>query len=164
MIKGGIGVSNGISFSPDDKIMYYTDSMKAKIFAYDFNAATGDISNERVFYEQPQTEGAGFAVPDGHAMDEEGHIWAAIYGGSKVVRISPRGEVVAEINLPTRLITDVAFAGEDVFISCAIDKEAEKYPESAENSGHIFRCHIGIKEFPLHKFRPAAAKVGSLKL
>lgn len=135
-----------------------------KIFAYDFDAATGNISNERVYYESPQTEGAGPAVPDGHAMDEEGHIWAAIYGGSKVVRISPEGTVVAEILLPTRNITDVAFAGEDVFISCALDKEEDKYPESAKNSGHIFKCHVGVKEFPLYKFRPAAAKAGGLKL
>lgn len=141
--------------------MYYTDSLKMNIVAFDFNAATGEITNQRVFYEQPQTEGEAPAVPDGHAMDVEGYIWAAIYGGSKVVRLSPEGRVVAEIALPTRNITDVAFVGEDVFITCAADHEADTYPKSAENSGHLFRCHVGIKGYPLNKFRLTKDKIGT---
>lgn len=153
VIKGGIGISNGISWTQDDKIMYYTDSLKLKIFAFDFDAATGEISNERVFYEQTPIDGTEIAAPDGHAMDEEGYIWSAIYGGSKVVRISPQGNVVAEIVLPTRLITDVAFVGEEVFITCAADTQIDKYPESTEMSGHLFKCHVGVKGYPLNKFK-----------
>ncbi|KAF2093855.1 hypothetical protein NA57DRAFT_47486 [Rhizodiscina lignyota] len=142
VIKGGMGIPNGISWSPDDKTMYYTDSTKQTIFAYDFEAATGNISNERAFF---QTE---TGVPDGHAMDEEGHLWVAIYGAAKVVRLSPQGQVVAEIALPVKSITDAAFVGEELFIACATDKTAA----SSDMQGDIFRCHVGIKEYPLHKF------------
>jgi len=140
--------------------MYYTDSLKLNILAYDFDAMTGDINNERVFYAQTQGEDGEISAPDGHAMDVEGCIWVAIYGGSKVVRISPDGQIVAEILLPTRNITDVAFVGEDVFITCATDQNADKFPKSAENSGHLFKCHVGIKERPLNKFRIEKDKIG----
>ena len=139
--------------------MYYTDSLKLNIVAYDFDAATGAITNERVFYAPPQ-KGDEIAAPDSHAMDVEGCIWAAIYGGSKVVRISPEGSVLAEIVLPTRNITDVAFVGESVFITCATEQNVDTFPEAAANSGHLFRCHVGVKGRPLNKFRLADDKIG----
>jgi sugar lactone lactonase YvrE len=142
VIKGGCGIPNGISWSKDEKTMYFTDSTKLKIFAYDFDAETGSISNETTFY-QP-TEG----VPDGHAVDEEGYLWVAQYGGSRVCRVSPKGEVVAEVVLPVKNITDVAFVGEDIFITCATDQQAQ----TTENQGDVFKCHVGIKGAPLTKF------------
>lgn len=160
VIKGGIFISNGISFSLDEKVMYFTDSGKRRIDAYDYDVETGEISNRRAFYKHRQSGLDGdVAVPDGHAMDSEGCIWAAIYGGSKVVRISPQGKVIAEVRLPTRNITDVSFVEDDIFIICAKD-ENKKYPKSMEMSGHLFRCHVGVKGHPLNKFKLAEGYSG----
>jgi hypothetical protein len=94
-------IPNGISWSLDDKTMYFTDSGTQSIYAYDYDAATGNISNKRDFF-RVEEEGC---APYGHVMDVEGNIWVAIWGGWKVVRINPEGKVTAEIKVPTRCPT-----------------------------------------------------------
>lgn len=79
--------------------MYFTQSERDTIFAYDFDAETGAISNKRPFFK-PES-----GTPDGHAQDVDGNLWVALWGGSKVVRVSPGGTVTAEIALPTRCPT-----------------------------------------------------------
>jgi sugar lactone lactonase YvrE len=85
---------------------------------------------------------------DGHVRDEEDCIWHACYHGSKVLRISPQGQVIGEISLPTRNITCPVFAGTVLFITSAEENEPEKYPESAKNGGNVFRVDVGVKGRP----------------
>lgn len=99
-MEEGMTIPNGISWSLDNKLMYLADTKDRAIYKYDFDAETGDISNKRLFFQTE--EGTG---PDGHAMDVHGNIWTAVWGASKVVRVSPEGIVTAEIKLPTRCIT-----------------------------------------------------------
>ena len=140
-ILTGLTIPNGISFTHDNTKFFFTDSVKGSIDVFDFDDATGDISNRRVFWKSPEQG----CVPDGHCMDEEGYIWAAIFGGSKVVRISPSGKVVAEILLPTRCVTCPCFVGADLYITTAAEEEPGKYPESAKLAGSLFRCSVGVK-------------------
>lgn len=97
----GLTIPNGMSWSKDDQIFYFTDSATKSIFAYDYDAATGSVSNKRVFFEVKEDG----CVPDGHAQDEEGNLWVAVWGGWKVVKVSAKGETIAEVRLPTRCIT-----------------------------------------------------------
>jgi sugar lactone lactonase YvrE len=149
VVKGGIGVSNGVSWSADEMTMYYTDSLQGKIFAYDYDIETGSIANQRTFWEVEQPKGADakLVAPDGHAVDVNGCLWIAVYGGSKVVKLDPHGKVIGEIRLPTPNITDVEFAGEDVFITSAND--------GGEMGGCLFRCHVGVKGRKLNEFQLA---------
>lgn len=71
-----VTVPNGLSWSEDDKTMYFTDSATKNIFAYDFHPSTGLITNRRVFFHVQDETG----VPDGHAQDTEGNLWVAIWG------------------------------------------------------------------------------------
>lgn len=95
----GVTIPNGLSWSMDNKTMYFTDTAKATIYAYDFDEESGNISNRRPFF-QP-IDGS----PDGHTQDEHGNLWVALWGGWKVVRVSPEGEVTAEVRVPTRCPT-----------------------------------------------------------
>jgi sugar lactone lactonase YvrE len=99
-VEEGMTIPNGMSWSQDDKSLYLADTKDCAIYKYDYDAETGFISNKRVFYKTE--EGTG---PDGHAQDAEGNIWTAVWGAWKAVRISPEGEVTAEVKLPTRCIT-----------------------------------------------------------
>ena len=144
-----ITIPNGISWSNDGKTMYMADSPTKNVYAFDYDIDRGTISNQRVFFRVDETDG----VPDGHAVDEEGYIWQALYGGGKVVRVSPEGVVVAEVLLPTRCPTCPCFAGEDIYITTAAEGEPEKYPESAGLAGSVFRCHVGVRGQRLHSFR-----------
>jgi sugar lactone lactonase YvrE len=141
-------IPNGITWSPDQKIMYFVHSTERIVYAYDYFPSTGSISNPRPFWKL-----ATSSEPDGFEIDKDGFLWQAIYGDGKVVRISPEGKVVGEILLPTRAITCCTFVGEDLFITTASEGEPEKYPESAKYGGALFKVNVGTTGLANFKFK-----------
>ncbi|KIX00498.1 uncharacterized protein Z518_10638 [Rhinocladiella mackenziei CBS 650.93] len=142
-------IPNGITWNEDDNTMFFTESISQNVYACDYDSQTGDISNLRVFFHLSE-EGIH---PDGQAMDVEGNIWQACYGGSKVIRISPQGEITGIIHLPTRNITCPTFAGTQLFITSAEESEPDQYPESAQFAGNLFRVDVGIRGMPRYRAR-----------
>lgn len=140
-----------MTWTLDNKTMYMTDSPSQCITAHSYDSATAelDTSSGRTFFKCPIEGG----VPDGHCQDAEGFFWVAMHGTSKVVRVNPQGEIVAEINLPTRCVTCPGICGEDLYITSAEEEEPEKYPESVKLQGATFKVHIGVEGSPLNKFR-----------
>lgn len=145
-----VTIPNGIGWSPDQRIMYFTHSPTREVFAFDYDAASGNISNKRLFYQH-----SGTAEPDGMRVDVQGHIWQAFYGEGMVLRINPEGQVVGKISLPTKNITCVQFVGDDLVItSAADDGEADSnWPESARLGGALFRVDVGVKGLDLFPFK-----------
>lgn len=139
-------IPNGISWRNDDT-MYMTESPVGEVLAFDYDPETGGISNRRVFFHLDESEGH----PDGHTMDVDGNIWHAVYGGSKVIRISPAGDVTGVIHLPTRNLTCPVFAGTSLYITSAKEAEPEKYPDSANFAGNLFKIDVGVEGVPRHK-------------
>ncbi|KAL4887953.1 hypothetical protein BDV59DRAFT_151162 [Aspergillus ambiguus] len=143
-------IPNGIGWNAADDTMYLTDSPTGKIFAFDFDAATGAISNRRVHFELR----AESQVPDGFAIDAEGCIWTAVYGGGRVIRISPEGAVIGEVSLPTRNATCPAFVGTELFITTANDDtNDERFPESIRYGGHLYRVDVGVRGQAKNEFQ-----------
>lgn len=99
-VLGGMTIPNGMSWSKYDTTLYLTDTNDRAIYAYDYNAQSGSVSNRRLFFRTEKRTG-----PDGHAQDEYGNLWVAVWGAWKVVRVTPQGNVTAEIKFPTRCIT-----------------------------------------------------------
>lgn len=145
-----VSIPNGMGWTADNKKMYVTDTPTMTIFVFDFDLASGAISNKQVFFHYPDEELGG---PDGLVMDSEGNLWTAICGGGKVLRISPEGEITGEVSLPTRMISCPGFAGQDLFITSAEEEEPEKYPESVEYGGSLFKVHVGVSGMPVHRFK-----------
>ncbi len=104
--KEGVICSNGIGWSPDNKTMYYTDSFKYCIYAYDFDIETGMMTNERFF--ALDTDGS---EPDGLTVDVEGFVWSAKWGTGRVVRYAPDGNIDQTIKLPVQQPTSCTFGG-----------------------------------------------------
>lgn len=102
------GISNTLAWSPDGKTFYFGDSIRNVIFAYDWNADEGAISNQRVLLE-----GFERGAPDGSAIDEDGCLWNARFGGSCLIRITPKGDVDQVIELPVANPTSCTFGGSD---------------------------------------------------
>ncbi|KAI4849410.1 hypothetical protein E4T44_03367 [Aureobasidium sp. EXF-8845] len=153
-VKEPVTIPNGMSWTLDNKTMYITDSPTGKIDAYDYNLETGkiDFAAGRPFFKCPFEGG----VPDGHAQDAEGYFWVAFFGTSKVLRVSPAGEVSVEIELPTRCVTCPAICGEDLYITTAEEEDPDKYPESAKLQGATFKVPIGVTAAPINEFKMAA--------
>lgn len=109
----GVTIPNGISWTPDSRTMYFTDSPSRCIMSYPYDPDTGDVSigEGKVFFTVDN------GVPDGHCQDEEGYLWVANHGAARVWRVNPEGQILAEIELPTRCITCPAFCGTELFIT-----------------------------------------------
>jgi sugar lactone lactonase YvrE len=146
-----IMTSNGLAFSPDGRTMYHSDTPTHTVYAWDFDAATGDIANRRIFAQfRGETD-----RPDGGAVDREGCYWSAFYRGGKVVRLSPRGETLAEFAVPAMCPTMCAFGGPDLktlFVTSARQNRDAEELERLPYSGGIFAMRVGVPGLPEPKF------------
>ena len=96
MVVEDLLLPNGMGFSTDYRYFYLTDSDRRTIYRFNYDRATGDLSNQEVAIITPEDEG----VPDGMTVDTEGYIWSARWNGSHVYRYSPEGKQVMDIKLP----------------------------------------------------------------
>jgi sugar lactone lactonase YvrE len=88
-----VTISNGLAWDVARKVMYFIDTPKSCVFAFDYDAASGAATNQRVAFRIP--EGTGH--PDGCCLDSEGNLWIAQWGGSRVCAYDPAdGSVIAE--------------------------------------------------------------------
>ncbi|KAK3375140.1 hypothetical protein B0H63DRAFT_268390 [Podospora didyma] len=145
-IRTGLTIPNSIGWSPDSKTMYFTHSSDRQVLAWDYSAADGSLSNERVFY---QHDGPG--EPDGFRIDTNGNIWHAVWGESRIIKLSPEGKIVGQVKLPTKHITCCEFVGTELFITCADDNEGEG--DSKKYGGGLFKVDVGVAGLPHHDFK-----------
>jgi sugar lactone lactonase YvrE len=110
-MEEGICCSNGLGWSPDSKTLYFAESFRHKIHVYDFDPATGNISNRRVFATLDPNSGA---FPDGLTVDAEGFIWSAQPVFGRLVRYDPRGAIERIIELPVSRGTSCMFGGKNL--------------------------------------------------
>ena len=103
-----VTLSNGIGWSPDGTVMYYVDTMAYGVDVLDFDVATGLATDRRRF----ATIERGVGAPDGLAVDDEGCVWVALWGGSAIRRYDPSGRVDRTVPVPAANPTACAFAGE----------------------------------------------------
>jgi sugar lactone lactonase YvrE len=151
LMETGLTISNGIGWSPDNAVMYLTDTLVHAIYAYDFDPSTGRIENRRPFIST--TDEAGF--PDGLTVDSEGGIWSARWGGWKVTRYDPTGKGEREIHLPVAYPTSCAFGGEhldELYITSARTALSEEQRKTQPYAGDLFRVKTGMKGLDQPKF------------
>lgn len=116
---GGVSISNGLAWSPDGRTMLWADTHSNIAYAFDFDIDSGALSRRRVFARFPVPQGDApqddyLGRPDGAAMDVEGCWWVAMYDGQRLLRLSPKGEVLRQVRLPVRCPTMPAFGGHDL--------------------------------------------------
>ncbi|MFF5155896.1 SMP-30/gluconolactonase/LRE family protein [Streptomyces sp. NPDC000348] len=110
LLLDDVAVSNGTGWSPDGRLMYYIDSPTRRIDVFDVGEADGRITNRRSL--ATVEDGAGF--PDGLAVDADGCVWVALWGGGAVRRYTPSGDLDRVVPLPVPLVTACAFGGPDL--------------------------------------------------
>jgi L-arabinonolactonase len=150
-METGITVSNGIGWSPDQRTLYFTDSPRKVIYAYDFDPATGEIGNRRRFISTPDEAG----VPDGLAVDSEGFIWSARWDGWKITRYDPDGRAEREMRMPVQRPTSCAFGGpelDELYITSASTGLETAARERQLLAGGVFRLRAEVKGLPEPKF------------
>lgn len=115
-MRKSISVPNSLSWSPDGRTMYFADSPRHKIWAFDYDPQSGEMLKERLF-ATPYP-----AFPDGSCIDADGCLWNAEYAGGRVVRYTPQGKVDRVIEVPAENPTCCCFGGaklDTLFITTA---------------------------------------------
>lgn len=137
---------NGLGFSPDGTRIYWSDSPANRMMCGAYDPATGAISRPQVF-AAPFARGA----PDGSAIDAEGYVWNARFGGGCVVRFAPDGRVDRVVDLPVTNPTCCCFggpAGDILYITSA----RLFAPPGETLAGAILAIDVGIAGAPRHAF------------
>jgi len=143
-LVAGVGISNGIGWSPDDRRMYYIDSLTYRVDLFDYDPGTGAIGNRRTF----ASLGAGQVMPDGLAVDSEGSVWVALWGGSEIRRYAPDGRLTLSVDVPAANVTSCAFGGpglRTLYLTTAAGP--------GRSGGALFACQVPAAGLPANPYR-----------
>lgn len=149
-IAGGLFVSNGLAWSPDGRTMYHADSTPGWIDTYEFEAATGAVSNRQRFAQQTNETGR----PDGATVDAEGCYWSAGVSAGVLNRFAPDGTCLEAIDVPAPKPTMPCFCGPDLGTLVLTSLQAGPVePGSGDLSGSIFTVETEAKGLAGHRFK-----------
>jgi len=140
-------VTNTVTTSPDDRTLYMSDTRRLKIWAFDLDPASGEISNKRVFADYTGQTGR----PDGACVDSEGYLWNAVFAGHRVVRYAPDGSIDRTIELPVTNPTCVCFGGKDLstlYVTTATKMIAPEVLAQEPLAGALLAIDVGVKGLP----------------
>jgi sugar lactone lactonase YvrE len=104
LLESGMGTTNGIEVSPDDKHLYVNESIQKRLWVYDIDNE-GNISNKRLLYQFPD-----FGL-DGMRCDAKGNLFVARYDKGVVAIISPAGKLLREVEIKGKKTSNVTFGG-----------------------------------------------------
>jgi sugar lactone lactonase YvrE len=148
----GIAISNGLCLSPDGGLLYFADSPTRTIRVFEMVEPVGTLGNSRVFAQT-----AAGSVPDGAAVDADGCMWSAQWGGGRVVRYAPDGRIDRTLQVPTRQPSCVCFAGPDLDILCVTSAREGMTDEALRadtHAGSVFFYRTGVQGLREPEYRP----------
>lgn len=141
----GVGISNGLAWSPDERFFYYIDTPTARVEAFDYDADAGRISNRRTAFEV----GREIGHPDGMTIDEEGMLWVALWGGWGIGRWDPKtGRLLQKIELPVARTSCCVFGGpklDRLYITTASKQMSPAEAAEQPHAGALFVCEPGVR-------------------
>lgn len=142
IVEDGLHLSNGMGFSPDCTKFYLVDTIPGKIYQYDFNVLTGNISTKKLFVTIPKSEG----LPDGMTVDAAGFLWVARWFGYGLSRYDPDGKLERTITLPAAQISSLTFGGKD-YNQLYITSAAMHWETSLAPDFHNYKTYRGGKVY-----------------
>ncbi len=134
-----VTISNGLTWSPDHKTFYYIDTPTREVRAFDYELASGSLTNQRRAVYFPESLG----WPDGMTSDMQGNLWVAMWGGAQITKWDPNtGNLLEQFPVPALHTSSCVFGGKDMnelYITSArkgmSEADLKKYPLS----GGLFR-------------------------
>lgn len=147
----GATISNGLDWNLDATRLYYVDSTAQRIDAIDFDLDRGRLGRRRTFVAIASEDG----LPDGLTVDAAGGVWIALFGGAAIRRYLPDGTLDAEVRLPVRNPTCMAFAGpelEDLYITSAKHRLTAEQLAREPLAGSLLRVRPGVCGRLPHRF------------
>ena len=144
-------ISNGIGWSPDATTMYYIDSLTQQIVAFEYDANTGSLGEQRVFADVDPADG----LPDGLTVDADGGVWVCLFGGGRILRYRPDGALDADVVLPLTNPTCPAFGGKDLrtlYITTARHRLSPEQLDREPLAGAVLQLDAEVAGLPTNRF------------
>ncbi|HEY5275993.1 MAG TPA: SMP-30/gluconolactonase/LRE family protein [Coriobacteriia bacterium] len=153
LMLDGLTISNGVAWSPDGRTMYLVDSGPRVIHAFAFDPDHGSISAGRILATVTKDIGA----PDGMTVDADGDLWVAIYGGGRIHRYTPDGQLRQVLTLPAQQSTCCALAGPGMhrlYITTATEGWTAEQRAAEPAAGLVYRLDTDATGEPAAPYRP----------
>lgn len=137
----GVGLSNGMGFTPDLEKLYHTDSPKRTIYLYEYDRKSGALGRRSVFVRTPEGEGN----PDGMTVDNEGCVWSSRWDGGCIVRYSTGGDEILRIPFPVKKVSSLTLGGGDYADLYITTAGGDNRKEEGREAGALFRVRTAIQ-------------------
>ena len=149
-VFGGVTESNGLGWSPDAAVFYYTDSGEAesRVRAFGFDLESGTLSDERDLIRFAPGDG----VADGLAVDADGCVWIAMWDGGCVRRYTAGGELIGRYPVPATRPTCPGFGGpglDELYLTTAWEGLDGEQRETEPLAGRLLRASPGVRGLAL---------------
>ncbi|HEY8906011.1 MAG TPA: SMP-30/gluconolactonase/LRE family protein [Rhodoferax sp.] len=179
----GMTTANGLAFSPDNHTAYWADTPSHTVWAWNFDADSGRLSDQTVFAKfatkppgwqspalaaattpdttlaQPKVAAYG-GRPDGAAVDVQGNYWVAMFEGQRVCQLAPDGTLLASIPTPLMCPTMPCLGGEDLktlYITSASHHRSAEELAAYPLSGGVLSMRVDVPGLPVQFFQDGVA-------
>lgn len=144
-------ICNGPAFSNDGTLMYHTDSLVGRTYAYPL-APSGALGAAALWR---QFDGEREGSPDGMTVDSEGCLWIAQWGGGRVCRYGADGALLQTITVPVRNPASCTFGGADLktlYITSAREDNTPQQLQEFPLTGALFSVRVAVAGLPAARF------------
>ncbi len=146
----GCGCSNGIDWTSDKKSVYYCDSHLKRMEKFEFDEKEHLLTGRKKIVDIPESIGVG----DGMAVDADGNVWLAIWGGSEVWHIeTSTGKILQKLPIPAKQVSSCCFAGDDMKDLIITTAAVRTDKETDSEAGKIFRYRAEVGGLPIYRFK-----------
>ncbi len=147
----GLTTPNGMDWSPGRTLFYFVDPPSRRIDVYPSDARDGSLGERQTF----AAFGSGDGFSDGLTVDADGFVWMAHWGGSKVSRIAPGGELDRVISLPVTRLPICTLGGADLcdlYVTTASKDFGASGEADERYGGALFRARVESPGRSLRRF------------
>jgi len=145
-LDDGIICSNGPCWTLDGRTFYFADTGRKEVWVYDYDPASGNATNRRVFASFPAHGLKG--LPDGATIDADGFLWSVSVYEGKLVRFSPDGKLDRIVGLPVESTTSLSFGGPnlDIAFVTSMARAVKGVKPREREAGALFAIHgLGVR-------------------
>jgi sugar lactone lactonase YvrE len=145
-VLDGVTIANGPAFDAAGTTMYFTDSARGRIDRFKVDRESGALSDRMVFVQMKR----GSEYPDGMAIDDEDHVWVAVWGAAEVRRYRPDGSLAETISVPTKQPSSVCLVGRQdprMFVTTAAEGLKDEF------AGALFAGPTTVRGRPADRYR-----------
>ncbi len=161
-MAGNALTANGLAWSPDGSTVYWADTPRHVVHAWDYEPHGNTMTAHRTFLQfAAKPDGWSFdnaryqGRPDGAAVDALGNYYCAMYEGRLLCKFSADGTLLAEMPTPAQCPTMPCFGGEDLktlYLTSARHGRSEAELQAYPSSGCVFYRQVEVPGLPVNFF------------